>query len=259
MSNYWAERMAAAQTAITDKGIAEIEAQLTKYYATTQKKIIGQFEQTYNHILSSLAEGRQITPADLYKLDTYWRMEAQVRAELQKLGYQQADLLGKKFNEEWENIYRGIEINDNLFFGEIDTQAAQQMINSVWCADGQTWSDRVWNNVGKLQATLNEGLIDCVVAGRKTSELKQVLQERFGVSYKQASTLVRTEMSHIQTQAARERYRNAGLTEVEVWADYDERRCDVCGELHKTKHPINGDMPIPAHPNCRCCIIPVLN
>lgn len=66
-------------------------------------------------------------------------------------------------------------------------------------------------------------------------------------------------MAHIQTEAARERYKASGLDKVEVWADYDERRCDVCGELHKTKHPINGVMPIPAHPNCRCCILPVVD
>lgn len=186
-------------------------------------------------------------------------MEAQVREELQKLGDKQAELLGKKFNEEWENIYRGMAIKDDLFFGEIDTQLAQQMINQVWCADGLSWSERVWSNVGKLQATLNENLIECVVAGRKTTELKNLLQERFGVSYNQASTLVRTEMAHIQTQAARERYRNSGVTEVEVWADKDERRCDVCGELHKKRFSVNATMPIPAHPRCRCCILPVVD
>jgi hypothetical protein len=66
-------------------------------------------------------------------------------------------------------------------------------------------------------------------------------------------------MAHIQTQAAKQRYSDAGVLEVEVWADYDERRCDVCGKLHKTKHPINGTMPIPAHPRCRCCILPVVD
>ena len=259
MANYWQDRAAASQAAITNKSIAETEEQIKKYYQQTQKKIIGQFEETYNHLLSSIADGHEPTPADLYKLDKYWQMESQVRAELTKLGYKEAELLGKKFNEQWEHIYRGIALKDDLYFGEIDTEAVKQMINQVWCADGQTWSNRVWNNVGNLQATLNDSLIDCVVAGRKTSELKKILQERFGVSYNQATTLVRTEMSHIQTQAARERYRNAGLTMVEVWADKDERRCDVCGELHQTKHNINGIMPIPAHPNCRCSILPVLD
>jgi SPP1 gp7 family putative phage head morphogenesis protein len=105
---------------------------------------------------------------------------------------------------------------------------------------------------------LNEGLIHIVASGKKNTELKQLLQERFGVSYSRADALVRTEVAHIQTQAAQKRYEDYGVKMVEVWADLDERRCDVCGKLHQTKHPINGAMPIPAHTNCRCCIVPVV-
>jgi SPP1 gp7 family putative phage head morphogenesis protein len=65
-------------------------------------------------------------------------------------------------------------------------------------------------------------------------------------------------MAHIQTQAAQHRYSEYGIKEVEVWADEDERRCEVCGELHEKRYPVNGVMPVPAHPNCRCTVIPVV-
>ncbi len=87
---------------------------------------------------------------------------------------------------------------------------------------------------------------------------KKLLQERFNVSYNRADSIVRTEMAHIQTQAAKQRYADAGLEEVEVWADKDERRCDVCGKLHQKRFPIGANMPIPAHPRCRWCILPVV-
>jgi SPP1 gp7 family putative phage head morphogenesis protein len=132
------------------------------------------------------------------------------------------------------------------------------MLNSIWCADGKSWSDRVWTNTTKLQQALNDNLIDCVVSGRKTTDLKNILQDQFKVSYHRAESIVRTEMAHIQTEAAKQRYKDSGIKEVEVWADYDERRCNVCGKLHETRHPINGVMPVPAHPNCRCTIIPVV-
>lgn len=66
-------------------------------------------------------------------------------------------------------------------------------------------------------------------------------------------------MTHIQTQAARQRYLDYGISEVEVWADEDERRCDVCGKLHLKRFGIYEKMPIPAHPRCRCCIVPVVD
>ena len=132
------------------------------------------------------------------------------------------------------------------------------MINSIWCADGKSWSNRIWTNTDRLQQALNDSLIDCVLTGKKTTELKNMLQEQFNVSYSRADSVVRTEMAHIQTQAAQKRYEDAGITEVQVWADEDERRCDICGKLHETKYLINEQMPIPAHPRCRCCIIPVV-
>ena len=82
--------------------------------------------------------------------------------------------------------------------------------------------------------------------------------EQFDVSYRSADSVVRTEMAHIQTQAAKQRYLDAGITEVEVWAEKDERQCEICGKLHQKRFPIDGAMPVPAHPRCRCCIIPVV-
>ena len=75
---------------------------------------------------------------------------------------------------------------------------------------------------------------------------------------KLTSPLVTTEMAHIQTEAARDRYRKSGCQEVEVYGEEDERRCDICGKLNGKRFQINGVMPIPAHPNCRCCLIPVV-
>ena len=257
-ANYWAERQAQAQAAITQKNIAEVEKQLTKYYGNSMNKIIGQFEKTYNKLFSTIAEGREPTPADLYKLDTYWQLQAQLAQELDSLGNKQAKLLSKKFMQEWEHIYKAIAIKDNLYFGEIDTQAAQQMINSIWCADGQTWSNRIWSNTNRLKAALNENLIYCVTTGQQPAELKKLLMQQFGVSFNRADTLVRTEMAHIQTEAAKARYVDAGIEEVEILADEDERRCEVCGKLHEKRFPIHSAIPIPAHPKCRCCIVPVV-
>jgi SPP1 gp7 family putative phage head morphogenesis protein len=109
-----------------------------------------------------------------------------------------------------------------------------------------------------LVETLNEGLVDSVITGRKTTQLKKILQERFKVSYSRADTLVRTEMSHIQNTAAQKRYEDYGLKEFEVWADKDERLCEVCGSLHKTRYPMGAQIPVPVHPRCRCSIIPVV-
>lgn len=258
-SEYWKERQAATQENLTTKSVKQTEKQLAKYYASTMESVLAQFEATYDKLLLTMADGRAPTPADLYKLDKYWQMQAQIRDELTKLGDKQAALLSKNFMKQYAEIYEAIALKDDLHFGKISKETAAQMINQIWCADGKSWSERVWTNTEELREALNEGLIDCVVTGKKTTELKKLLQEKFVVSYNRADSVVRTEMAHIQTQAAQQRYEDYGITEVQVWASKDERRCEVCGKLHKKIYPVGAAMPVPAHPNCRCCIIPVID
>lgn len=257
---YWADRQAQAQAKITNKNIKEAEKQLRKYYKKTMDNVVGQFNIVYSKVISNIEQGVSITPADLYKLDSYWKMEGQLKHELEKLGDKQISIMRKWFTEQYMSIYESINIpNSELYFSQINTEIVTQMINEIWCADGQSWSNRIWKNTDKLQQALNDNLIACVVSGASTEDLKQLLVSEFDVAYNRADSVVKTEFAHIQTQASRKRYQDAGITEVEVWADEDERRCDVCGKLHKKIYPVYAQMPIPAHPRCRCCIIPVVD
>lgn len=256
--NYWEERQIKTQQKLTDKTIEETQNQMKKYYRNSMLKILGQFEETYNKLLLSIDEGREPTPADLYKLDKYWQMQAQLRKELEKLGDKQATLFSKKFEEEYSAIYKAIAIKDDLYYGKVDKKAAEQVKNQIWCADGKSWSQRVWENVDKLQQALNDNLIDCVIAGKKSAELKKLLMNEFDVAFGRADALVKTELAHIQTEAARQRYQDYGITEVKILVSPDERTCPICGKLDGKRFPIGGKMPVPAHPRCRCCITPVV-
>ena len=255
---YWQDREYKAQENLTNKNIKEIEKQLGKYYKHTSSTLRGQFLITYNALLSSIDEGMKPTPADLYKLDKYWKLQTLIRDELQKLGEKETALYIKHFIEQWKDTYNLFAFKDDNHFNVMDDAIIEQMIKQIWCSDGMSWSQRIWKNTEKLQQALNDGLIDCVLTGRSTAQLKDMLMHEFNVSYNRADSIVRTEMLHIQTQAAQQRYKDAGISEVMVWADKDERRCEVCGKLHKKKFPINATMPIPAHPRCRCRIIAVI-
>lgn len=229
------------------------------------KSVLDEFEKTYNKLLLTMDEGREPTPADLYKLDQYWQMERQLASELRALGDAQAMLLSKQFETNFFEVYYSFAIPGSEAFSTISVEAAQQMINQIWCADGKSWSERIWTNISQLQETLNEGLIECLVTGKPTSQLKQILQERFGVSYSRANTLIRTEMAHIQTQAAKQRYEDYGLEYYEILGNDD----DSCGNHGVDCHQMDGKIfkyaemrpgknAPPFHPNCKCCIVPVV-
>lgn len=259
MADYWGERAAKAQETLTDKSIAETNKQLVKYYGSTMEEVLGQFETTYNKLLLTIGEGRTPTPADLYKLDKYWQTQAQLKRMLEQLGDRQYTLLSQNFVSQYQGIYEALALLDGGMFSTIDERTAQTMINHIWCADGKSWSERIWDNTALLQQALNDDLIDCVVAGKPTSDLKKRLINDFNVSYNRADALVRTELAHIQTQAAQQRYLDMGITEVEVLVGKDERTCPVCKEYIGKRYPALGKMPVPAHPRCRCCVIPVVD
>lgn len=258
--SYWQSRIAKAQDKISRKSAREINKQLRKYYRDAANRCISDFAATYEKLLATVEAGKQPTPADLYKLDKYWEAQAQLTQELQKLGDKQFKLLSKNFELNFFDVYYSLDLPlpPNAAFNTVDSSIAKQLINSIWCADGKSWSQRIWENTEQLAETLNEGLLDTVISGRKSSDLKQVLQERFDVSYGRADALVRTELAHIQTQAAQTRYKDYGIQEVEVWVDEDERTCPICAKHEGERHNISAPMPVPFHPRCRCCMIPVI-
>ena len=259
MAAYWQSRMAKAQDVISQKNRKQVERILRKQYRQAAQSIMDDFEATYNKLLSTIEEGRKPTPADLYKLDKYWQMQAQIDKQLKQLNERQTRHLTRIFRQNYSEVYNSLNIKGLEAFSTIDENAVMQIINQIWCADGKSWSQRIWENTNLLKETLNEELINCVVSGRPPSYLKKLLQERFNVSYGRADALVRTELAHIQTQAAQQRYRDYGIREVEVLADKDERTCEICGKLHGKRYNINDVMPVPAHPRCRCCMVRVID
>lgn len=276
MANYYHEgfkqRMIDAQKKWTDKDVEVISKMLMQYYRVASSSIIKQFVAVYNKVLEQAEEGKPITPADLYKLDKYYQMNAQLEVILKKLGDKTEEVLSNKFAEEYKHIYSALAIDEegkavkasisDKAFSTVASESAKQVASQVWCADGKSWSQRIWGNLEDLRKTLSDGLVECVVTGKKTTELKKTLMERFDVSYNRAETLVRTEMAHIETQAALDRYKEHGRERVRIIVDPDERTCDTCAKWDDKVIDIAKANPgtncPPFHPRCRCTIAAVV-
>ena len=268
--DYWASRQEDELNKISNRTQAEIDAQLDKYYIKLMRQVIDDFEATYNKLIATISAGSTPTVADLYKLDCYWQMQARLKELCEKLGNQEVELLSKNFEKQWEETYKKAALPSDIAFTQISESNAAQMINTIWCADGKIWSQRVWGNISLLQETLNEQLVHVVVAGRSTRDLRKLLQERFDVSRSQANMLINTEVNHIQTASAAKRYEDAGLKQYMVLGR-EEGSC-IRGkkggkvDCHKMDGKIfdYADMKVgtnapPFHPNCRCRIKPVID
>ena len=256
---YWDNRIAAAQDRVSQTTAKRIAAKMRKYYKNLAQVTINDFEATYNKLLATVTSGQQPTPADLYKLDKYWQMQAQLEQRLKSLNARSYKLMFTEFKNNFMGVYESFNIQNIEAFSTIDEKAIEQVINQIWCADGKSWSQRLWENSAYLKQTLEEGLIQCVGTGKPSSYLKNLLMERFNVSYTRADVLARTELAHVQTMAAQQRYRDYGIREVELLVEPDARTCPICEKMSGKRYSINDRMPVPLHPRCRCCMIPVVN
>ena len=259
--SYWEERIVSAQDKISEKSIKDIEKQLRKYYSYSMNSVINEFISLYESILRAQEEGKQPTASDLYKLDRYWELQAQLQRKLNELGDKENSLLSQSFEKTYIDIYNSINLPVDQMFKTISAQDARTAINTVWVADGKNFSQRVWQNTQNLVEAINQELVNCVITGKKTTELKQLLMAQYNVSYHQAETLVRTEIAHIQNESATARYKDAGVKKFKVLGRTESPlKCD-CAQLNgKVFRFDDPNAPtFPRHPNCRCAIAPVIS
>ncbi|MDO4548820.1 MAG: minor capsid protein, partial [Clostridia bacterium] len=142
-------------------------------------------------------------------------------------------------------------------FNVVTNDAMRKYLNSDWA--GVNYSTRVWNNVNALATRLKDDMADLLILGRSPSDIKRKIREDFGVGFYEADRLIRTEAMHMYNEGIMERYRRDGVTMVDIRIGRDERTCSRCnGYKENAPYPIDEAPALPAHPNCRCRYVPVV-
>jgi SPP1 gp7 family putative phage head morphogenesis protein len=108
----------------------------------------------------------------------------------------------------------------------------------------------------KLAFQIREGLL----RGEMIRDLTKRIQEVTDKTKYEAERIARTEATRVFNQAALDRYRKAGAKYYKYLAAMDARCCPKCaknfGKIFKIDDP-SAPRP-PCHPNCRCCLSPVI-
>ncbi len=258
--NYWQKRELEQRDLIFGKTLAEYEKELKKQYQQALKVVSREIEQLYDELLASSADGTLLA-SDLYKYNRYFSLMKSLNKQLKALGGKEINITKQKLLDMYaitsSSVGKSIE-----FSGEFNQKAAKEVINSIWCADGKHWSDRIWQNKAQLQVALEKGLVDCVSRGVSKDELVKTLMETFNVGYRKADRIARTELSYVQNKAAMNKYEEAGLDEYEILSAHDERVCEKCkamnGKRFKIKDMVVGENFPPFHANDRCTILGVV-
>lgn len=258
--SYWQERELKQRELQYDMTLAQYEAELKLKYQQSLKAVSRDIEKLYDELLASSADGTLLA-SDLYKYNRYFSLMKSLNKQLKALGGDEINITKQKLLDMYAITSSAVGKSIG-FSGEFNQKAAREVINSIWCADGKHWSNRIWQNKAQLQVALEKGLIDCVSRGVSKDELVKTLMEQFNVGYRKADRIARTELSYVQNKAAMNKYEEAGLDEYEILSAHDERVCEKCkamnGKRFKIKDMVVGENFPPFHANDRCAILGVL-
>ena len=265
--NYWEKRIVTQTDRIYNKTVQEAEVELRKLYRESLKANEQQMIDVWNSIKDS--ENGEIKPNDLYRYNRYFSISKALQESLRQLGDKEVNVYQKTFENVYQRQYdfitkmlkeKGITLNTELMSQE---KRVQEVLNSVWCADGQNWSGKIWKNKALLVNKLERGLIECIARGVSKDTLVTQIKQDFNTGFYNADRLVRTELTYVQNQSCLHRYEDAGVKEFKFIADIDSRTSDICrsmnGKIFKIKDAVVGENVPPLHVFCRSTIIPIIN
>lgn len=121
------------------------------------------------------------------------------------------------------------------------------------------FSKRIWKNQNDLLNRLYQDIQKALINGKSTEKLARQIKKDFGVTAYQASRLINTEVTRAMAMAQDEIYSNSDVVQKVMWdATLDSLTSQECAELDGEYFPKEKHPSPPNHPNCRCCIIPVV-
>lgn len=259
---YWQKRILQNQNK-AEKLASTYASRQAKYFTDAHKII----ELRLESLLSDIEAGYTPTRTELWQMVKWTQLREQIERETGVIGRLQTndidEIANKVYTETVGLTLR--EFSEDSKFGVRSEEQTRQILNATW--NDVKYSERVWggnsvsNRIGKnskvLSQRIEKDLQDLICLGKSPSKIKAQLADDFKVAYHNADRLIRTETNHIYNQAAKDSYKSAGVEKVYVITEPD--CCDACAEMDGVEYYIDNAPLLPIHPNCRCCIAPVVS
>ena len=250
-SEYWEKRIA-SQTWKIYNSLEEKNRDLLDFYMKASEKI-----RTELYIIAEQMERDGIlSRTEMYEQQRLQKLEKKYR----DIAYDLGKRIEKKATDNMLYGFQEVYKNIAVAMGDIDytmpnKKLMEKLMKEQW--RGDNFSGRLWKNQKQLAMSLNDVLLTGLQQGKTVTSIAVSLHDKVGNGFSACHRLVRTETMHYLNSATLQRYKDAGVKHVKIWAAQDERTCETCGNYHGKIYPIDKCPVLPFHANCRCTIIPV--
>lgn len=249
---YWEKRVA-VNTWKTYNSMEEGNRKLLEFYQDASRDIRNELYD----LAEKYSKDGVLSRTDMYNQRHYEKLQKRFDDIILSLGRSTEKTSLKSLQDGFREVYKDTAVG----MGDIDyampnKKLMEKLLEEPW--RGGNFSNRLWKNQKKLVAGLNDILRTGLQQGKTVTEMAVNLHNYMGQGFNECHRLVRSESMHYLNSAAMQRYKDAGVGYVQIWAALDERTCEICGVngYHGKVYPIDKCPVLPFHPNCRCTIIP---
>lgn len=155
-------------------------------------------------------------------------------------------------------VQRGLGVGWS--FQGLNESAIQKVLSGPWTTDGQTFSDRIWENKQSLVNSVNTNLTQMIMRGESPDKAIKAIAHQLEVSKSKAGRLVMTESAAFSSAAQKDCFNALDVERYEIIGTLDGETCELCGSLDGKIYDMSdyavGSTAPPFHPWCRCCTAP---
>lgn len=257
---YWTKRINDVAQKQFDMTNDEMQKELKAIYESMANKMAKEVDDIYFRLLED-----EITRTDIWTYKHYRDLSKRMSILAAKVGAREQEILNKQLEIALREVYKGTPL-PGASFSLINETLIQQLIATPWSE--KHFSQAVWDNKAKMLEILKRGLTESIVLGKSKDETVKKLRDLiistnknkgYKGAFADADRLVRSELMHIINEGQRQRYKDNGYTELEIYVIEDERLCEKCEPMNGKIVPIDSDEIPPIHSRCRCGTIPVVD
>ena len=204
--------------------------QATRAWLTVYEEAKKDIEVELFHAYSKINKPKPLI-SDFYRYNHLQKIEKQIEQSILELGTKENDF----------------------------TKQALQHAANLGSRTGDNYSDRIWKNKAQLIASMKSELTSGIIQGKSIYQVANMMDARLQVGRSQTQRLVRTEYMHALNQGQIETYRSNGYAKLRWVATMDDKTSDICRKRNGKEYAVDNLPDIPAHPNCRCTLVPVIS
>nr|DAE34279.1 MAG TPA: minor capsid protein [Caudoviricetes sp.] len=245
------------------KQLKSAKEEIKKYYDTVDKLARNKDGTVDVNLLHQYKNELRLQSAKAY-MSRLEELKLNLKNITVNLGVEESKAYYRTLSKIYTDTYKKTSYDMDKFFGfsagfeGLNYKKLNSAIHQQWL--GMNFSDRIWNNKGKLLDQINTTFLQGVAQGQNPRKIAETMSKNMSTAYYNCERLCRTESAHIMGEATLQGYKDRGTEKYKFEATLDNRTSDICqslnGQVFKLREAQEGVNYPPMHPNCRSTTVP---